>query len=112
MHTMGFPEQLPALHVSDDVHALLSSHAVAFATCWHPDAAWQVSSVHALPSSQRPAMTTYKQPFCGSQLSVVQGLPSSHASDEPLVQTVPMQVSASVHALLSSQGTCPVAGAC
>jgi len=59
--------------------------------------------VQALPSLQEPGwLANTHAPVLGSQVSAVQGLPSSHGVAVP-VQVVPVQASASVHGLPSSQ---------
>lgn len=130
VQTAGLPGwQLPLLHVSPAVHALLSEHCSALLVCVQPVAASQLSSVqnslssqgsgwpaeqtplpqasppvHASPSSQGPLLSVCRQPLCGAQLSVVHALPSSQLSAAPEVQVPLLQPSSPLHASPSKQG--------
>src|SRR5947209_4738204 len=70
--------QVPPWQVSRPLHALLSAHAVPFATgvCWQPLSGLHASTVHGFASSQR--------------------------SGVPAVQVPPWQVSAPLHTVASA----------
>jgi len=122
------PTQTPPLQVSDVVQALPSLQGLLLFVCVHPEAGVQLSVVHTLPSSQLgPAPPTQVPPLqvspvvqalpslhelllfvcvhpdAGLQPSVVQTLPSSQLGAGPPTQAPPLQVSAVVQALPSSQ---------
>jgi hypothetical protein len=122
------PTQTPPLQVSAVVQASASSQDAVLLVFWHPKAGLQESVVQTLlssqlgggpptqipalqvsavvqasPSSQDAVLLTFWQPRTGSQESSVQGLPSSQFGGAPPTQAPPLQVSAVVQALLSSQ---------
>ena len=135
-HTTALPaEHVLFLHTSPLVQASLSEHGAAFAFCWQPSFASQLSSVHTftsshtlaapgtqaplahasptvhtLPSVQVAVLLVKTQPSTVSHLSSVHGLPSSHTSALPPLHAFAAQTSFCVHALPSSQGS--VLGAC
>jgi hypothetical protein len=59
--------------------------------------------VHALPSLQVAVFGVCVQPVAGVQPSLVQGLPSLQFAVPPGTQLPPLQLSPTVHALLSEQ---------
>jgi len=122
----GPPTQLPPVHVSFVVHALLSLHGLLLFTCVQPLAGlqpsvvqtlpssqfgagppWQLPPahasfvVHALPSSHALLLLACVQPLAGLHPSVVQTLPSSQFGAGPPTQAPPEHVSFVVHALPS-----------
>jgi hypothetical protein len=124
------PRQAPAAHVSFVVQASLSSQGDVLFVFTHPVPESQESSVQTLPSSQfggaPPTQTpaaqvsfvvqallssqgamlfVFTHPVPASQESSVQILPSSQLGGAPPTQTPSEQISAVVHASLSSQGT-------
>ena len=102
--------QVPPLHVSPVVHALLSSQAAVLFVKTQPEAGTQVSVVHTLPSLQTTAVPAWQ--FPPPHVSpVVHAFWSSHAA-VLFVKTQPeagAQVSV-VHTLLSLQTSVPVPG--
>ena len=100
------PTQLPRLQTSTVVHALLSLQGRITPPVHTP--ATQLSlAVQVLPSSHAPPLTGvcwHWPPEVAPQVSAVQGLPSSQLGAGPPKQLPPLQVSAVVQALPSSQG--------
>jgi hypothetical protein len=128
-HALPLPLHDPPWHVSVAVHELLSLHEVPSAFGVRPQLpllGLQLPSLQALPaqllavparhtppehasfcvqgspSSQGKALFWFRQPRVASQLSVVQGLPSSQLGALPPLHPPALQVSPTVHALLSS----------
>ena len=122
------PRQLPPLHASFVVQALLSLHSAVLFVCVHPVGV-HPSSVQGLPSSQfnglpethtPPLQRSFAvqgllsehgtvlfvcpHPDAGSHVSFVQTLPSSQLSPAPPRQMPPLHRSFVVHALPSLQG--------
>lgn len=122
--------QMPPLHASPWVHALLSLHSAIFAAKTQPILRSHLSSLHGLlslhttnlpatqppsahtspavqasPSSQITELALFLQPLPASQLSVVHSLLSSQFRTPPGLQLPPPQASAAVHAFPSLQAT-------
>ncbi len=129
-HTVLSPAaHLPLVQASPKVQTSPSLHAAALGVLTQSVLASQLSSVHGLPSPQLftfpdrhllpvqvsptvhtllsvqgSALLMARQPLVASQTSVLQGLPSSQFLVKPLAHLPALQVSPTVHTLLSLHG--------
>jgi hypothetical protein len=102
VHAYVVPAQVPAEHVSADVHAMPSSHGFVFARFTQPVTILQESSVHTLPSLQLSGIPALHEPPPHTS-APLHAFPSLHGAElfaKTHVPVAKLHVSV-VHGLLS-----------